>query len=123
HRRAAHSRGRRARGRRGGPRRGACAVPLRAHRSGAHGTGPAADGGRADRARALPWARCRGGAPARPRARAEAVVSPSPFDEDTRLEPAGDGRFVANLSERWWAYKSPWGGYIAAVLMRALVDT
>jgi acyl-CoA thioesterase len=50
-------------------------------------------------------------------------MSAGPFAEDTRLERAGDGRFVADLSERWWAYKSPWGGYVAAVLMRALVDT
>jgi acyl-CoA thioesterase len=45
------------------------------------------------------------------------------IDEDTRLTPAGDGRFDIELSERWWAFKSPWGGYIAGVLMRALMDT
>lgn len=47
----------------------------------------------------------------------------SAFDEDTQLAPAGPGRFEIDLSERWWAFKSPWGGYVAAVLMRALVDT
>jgi acyl-CoA thioesterase len=45
------------------------------------------------------------------------------IDEDTRLTPAGEGSFDIELSERWWAFKSPWGGYVAAVLMRAFVET
>jgi acyl-CoA thioesterase len=42
------------------------------------------------------------------------------FEADTALEHLGDGRFAATMSERWWVGKGPNGGYVAAVLLRAI---
>jgi acyl-CoA thioesterase len=42
------------------------------------------------------------------------------FDADTAVEELGDGRFAAAMSERWWVGKGPNGGYVAAVLLRAI---
>ncbi len=42
------------------------------------------------------------------------------FDADTAVEPLGGGRFAAELSERWWVARGPNGGYVAAVIMRAI---
>jgi acyl-CoA thioesterase len=41
--------------------------------------------------------------------------------EDTALEPLGDGRFGAAISERWWIQQGPYGGYVSALLVRALI--
>jgi acyl-CoA thioesterase len=41
--------------------------------------------------------------------------------EDSRLEPAGPGRWRATITERWWILQGPYGGYVAALLMRALL--
>ena len=32
----------------------------------------------------------------------------------------GDGRFGAEMSERWWVERGPNGGYVAAVILRAI---
>jgi acyl-CoA thioesterase len=50
---------------------------------------------------------------------AEAVVLPG-FDADTAVEDLGGGRFTATMSERWWVGKGPNGGYVAAVILRAI---
>src|SRR5258707_14835373 len=42
------------------------------------------------------------------------------FDLDTRIEPVGEGRFGAEISERWWVGRGPNGGYVAALIMRAI---
>jgi acyl-CoA thioesterase len=42
------------------------------------------------------------------------------FDTDIALAPAGDGRFTANLSERWWVGGGPNGGYVAAIMLNAM---
>ena len=43
------------------------------------------------------------------------------FDTDTAVRPAGDGRFVARLEgERWWVVRGPNGGFVAAILLRAM---
>jgi acyl-CoA thioesterase len=42
------------------------------------------------------------------------------FDADTAVEEIGDGRFGATMSERWWVERGPNGGYVAAVLLRAI---
>jgi acyl-CoA thioesterase len=42
------------------------------------------------------------------------------FDADTAVEELGDSRFAATMSERWWVGKGPNGGYVAAVLLRAI---
>jgi hypothetical protein len=40
---------------------------------------------------------------------------------DTELVPEGDLRWRAEISERWWIIQGPYGGYIAAMLTRALI--
>ncbi len=42
------------------------------------------------------------------------------FDADTAVEDLGGGRFGATMSERWWVERGPNGGYVAAVLLRAI---
>jgi acyl-CoA thioesterase len=39
---------------------------------------------------------------------------------DTELEPVGEGRWRAEVTERWWILKGPYGGYLSALLVRAL---
>jgi acyl-CoA thioesterase len=43
-----------------------------------------------------------------------------PFDADTEVEELGEGRFATSISERWWVEKGPNGGYIAAIVLRAI---
>jgi acyl-CoA thioesterase len=43
-----------------------------------------------------------------------------PFDVDTDLEERGEGRFAATVNERWWVEKGPNGGYVAAIILRAI---
>jgi len=43
-----------------------------------------------------------------------------PFDADTALEDLGGGRFAVDVSERWWVEKGPNGGYVAALILRAI---
>jgi acyl-CoA thioesterase len=43
------------------------------------------------------------------------------LEADTALEPAGEGRWRAEISEGWWIQRGPYGGYISALLMRAAV--
>jgi acyl-CoA thioesterase len=51
----------------------------------------------------------------------DAGGSPLPgFDADTAVEDLGGGRFAAAMSERWWVGKGPNGGYVAAVILRAI---
>jgi acyl-CoA thioesterase len=40
---------------------------------------------------------------------------------DTALEPAGDGRWRGEVSERWWVVRGPFGGYVSAFLVRAMI--
>ena len=42
------------------------------------------------------------------------------FEADTAVEDLGGGRFGAEMSERWWVGKGPNGGYVAAVILRAI---
>jgi acyl-CoA thioesterase len=50
----------------------------------------------------------------------DARVAVHPFDLDTAVEDLGDGRFGAEMSERWWVERGPNGGYVAAVILRAI---
>ena len=50
----------------------------------------------------------------------EEVVSLPGFEADTAIENLGGGRFEAAMSERWWVGKGPNGGYVAAVILRAI---
>src|SRR5919106_297541 len=44
------------------------------------------------------------------------------FDRETAVKPAGDGRYVAALDRAWWVHRGPNGGYLAAIVLRALGD-
>ncbi len=50
----------------------------------------------------------------------DARVAVHPFDLDTAVQNLGDGRFAAEMSERWWVERGPNGGYVAAVILRAI---
>ncbi len=41
---------------------------------------------------------------------------------DTELEHVGDGRWRGEISERWWIQRGPFGGYVSAFLVRAIVE-
>jgi acyl-CoA thioesterase len=42
------------------------------------------------------------------------------FDDDTAVQRTGDGRFTANIDRKWWVLRGPNGGYVAAILQRAM---
>lgn len=42
------------------------------------------------------------------------------FDTDIAVTPAGEGRFTAELSDRWWVGGGPNGGYVAAIMLNAM---
>lgn len=44
------------------------------------------------------------------------------FDRATAVRPLGDGSYEAVIDERWNVVRGPHGGYIAAILLRALTD-
>jgi acyl-CoA thioesterase len=43
------------------------------------------------------------------------------FEADTAVEPLGGNRFGAEMSDRWWVGRGPNGGYVAAVVLRAIL--
>jgi acyl-CoA thioesterase len=45
---------------------------------------------------------------------------PSRFDTDTAVVPLGAGAYDARIDRGWWIERGPNGGYVAALLMRAL---
>ena len=45
------------------------------------------------------------------------------FAEDTALVPDGELRWRGRVHERWWVVKGPFGGTIAALLARALMQS
>ena len=44
----------------------------------------------------------------------------SRFDRDTALVALGDGRFRGRMDPGWWIERGPNGGYVAAIILRAL---
>jgi acyl-CoA thioesterase len=42
------------------------------------------------------------------------------LDRDTALRPVGDGAFEGRIDDRWWTPRGPLGGYVMALVMRAL---
>lgn len=44
----------------------------------------------------------------------------SPFDQETAVRPTGAGRYSATMSREWWVARGPNGGYVAAVILRAM---
>lgn len=47
----------------------------------------------------------------------------TPFDRETAVTRVGDGRYEATMAPAWWVVRGPNGGYLAAVILRALTDT
>nr|HMS73190.1 hypothetical protein [Baekduia sp.] len=45
---------------------------------------------------------------------------PTGFEQDTAADPLGEGRYSINLSDRWWVGRGPNGGYVAALVWRAM---
>jgi acyl-CoA thioesterase len=44
------------------------------------------------------------------------------FDVDTAVERVGDDRFRATIDRKWWVLRGPNGGYVAAILQRAMTE-
>jgi acyl-CoA thioesterase len=44
----------------------------------------------------------------------------SRFDRDTALVPLAGGRFAGRMDRGWWIERGPNGGYVAAIVLRAL---
>ena len=44
------------------------------------------------------------------------------FDRDTAVRALGDGRYEARIDSGWFVVRGPNGGYIAALMLRALAD-
>ena len=45
------------------------------------------------------------------------------FEQDTAVTRTGPGVYETNVSENWWVVRGPHGGYLASILLRALIDT
>jgi len=45
------------------------------------------------------------------------------FDTDTALERRGPSTFTGVISRRWWIERAPNGGYVTAIVLRALMMT
>jgi acyl-CoA thioesterase len=44
------------------------------------------------------------------------------FDRETAITKLADGRYSATMATSWWVVRGPNGGYLAAVILRALTD-
>src|SRR5207248_4926267 len=45
------------------------------------------------------------------------------FDRDTAVRRTGDGRFEAEIEgHRWWVVRGPNGGFVAAIILRAIAE-
>jgi acyl-CoA thioesterase len=44
------------------------------------------------------------------------------FDDQTAVERVGPGRYRAALHRDWWVHRGPNGGYLAAIILRAMTD-
>ena len=44
------------------------------------------------------------------------------FDRDTMVRSAGDGRYEGRIDPGWWIERGPNGGYVAAIMLRALTE-
>jgi acyl-CoA thioesterase len=47
---------------------------------------------------------------------------PFDFDAETAVVALGDGRYEAALDRSWWVHRGPNGGYLAAIVLRALTE-
>ena len=44
------------------------------------------------------------------------------FEKTTAITKTSDGVFTTDIDERWWVVRGPHGGYLAAIILRALLD-
>jgi acyl-CoA thioesterase len=44
------------------------------------------------------------------------------FDRETAVRHLGDGRYESRLDRVWWVHRGPNGGYLAAIVLRALTE-
>src|SRR3954465_11014641 len=44
------------------------------------------------------------------------------FDADTAVQRVGPELFKARIDRKWWVLRGPNGGYVAAILQRAMTD-
>jgi acyl-CoA thioesterase len=49
-------------------------------------------------------------------------VTAAGLDADTALERIGDARWRGEITERWWILAGPYGGFLSALLVRALIE-
>ena len=49
-------------------------------------------------------------------------AAPTRFDRDTAVRALGDGRFAATIDRAWWIGRGPHGGYVNAIVLRALTE-
>lgn len=47
-------------------------------------------------------------------------MSETRFDRDTALGPLGDGVYQGRIDTGWWVVRGPNGGYVAAIVLKAL---
>ena len=47
----------------------------------------------------------------------------TPFDDETAVHAIEENRFTATMAREWWVARGPNGGYLAAVILRALTAT
>ncbi|MGQ0830096.1 MAG: acyl-CoA thioesterase [Microthrixaceae bacterium] len=45
----------------------------------------------------------------------------SRFLRDTAVEPVGEGTYAARIDRGWWIERGPNGGYLAAIVLRAII--
>ncbi len=45
------------------------------------------------------------------------------FDRETAVRPLGERRYESVLDRAWWVHRGPNGGYLAAIVLRALTET
>ncbi|MDQ4143041.1 MAG: thioesterase family protein [Actinomycetota bacterium] len=45
------------------------------------------------------------------------------FEDTTSIRRTDDGVFEADLDDRWWVVRGPHGGYLASIVLRALLET
>ncbi|HEY4397118.1 MAG TPA: thioesterase family protein [Acidimicrobiia bacterium] len=45
------------------------------------------------------------------------------FDRETAVLALGNGRYESELDRAWWVHRGPNGGYLAAIVLRALTET
>ena len=63
-----------------------------------------------------------GAAAAGAAARAAGAAARVTLRADTELSRNGDGRFRGEVSEAWWIERGPFGGYLSAFLVRAMME-